>query len=181
MFCYQSTDFASIDPDHLFDISYDITGLHPYTIYHIYIACTVNSFYNTRNLGEFVGPFSARTAEEGNGTYTKLKIILKPLCVIVSLTAVACENSHPSFLLAITADLFWFVWIVHWYLCCRFTAYLLPWLCKDKFTHVYSYACIHLSEFNWLQGWMQKFRKRGPKKLWPNASNPTQTEWKIPI
>lgn len=75
MFCNQSTDFASRVPNHLFDINYDITGLHPYTIYHIYIACTINSFYNTYNLGEFIGPFSARTAEEGNGTYTKPKYL----------------------------------------------------------------------------------------------------------
>lgn len=74
MFCNQSTDFVSGDPNRLFDISCDITGLHPYTIYHIYIACTINS-YNTDTLGEFIGPFSARTAEEGNGTYTKPKYL----------------------------------------------------------------------------------------------------------
>jgi len=34
-------------------------------MYHIYIACSVNSAHNTGNLGEFIGPFSARTAEEG--------------------------------------------------------------------------------------------------------------------
>ena len=65
MFCNQSTDFWNRDENRLFNISYNITGLHPYTLYHIYIACSINSVYNNDNFGEFIGPFSARTAEEG--------------------------------------------------------------------------------------------------------------------
>ncbi len=64
MFCYQSTDFVNGDSDQLVDLSYDITGLHPYTMYHIYIACAINSAYEENTRGEFIA-LSARTVEEG--------------------------------------------------------------------------------------------------------------------
>lgn len=57
MFCGQSTD-------QVVNLSYDITGLHPYTMYHIYIACLIFPAYEEQTIGEFIG-LSARTAEEG--------------------------------------------------------------------------------------------------------------------
>lgn len=44
----------------------DISGLHPYTWYHIYISCSIKSIvFSNATRGEEVGPFSARTREEG--------------------------------------------------------------------------------------------------------------------
>ncbi len=63
-FCYQSTDFVNRDYNQQADLSYDITGLHPYTMYHIYIACAISSAYEENTRGEFIA-LSARTVEEG--------------------------------------------------------------------------------------------------------------------
>lgn len=45
----------------------DISGLHPYTWYHIYISCSIEEIkVSNATRGEEVGPLSARTREEGN-------------------------------------------------------------------------------------------------------------------
>ncbi|CAH3105062.1 unnamed protein product [Pocillopora meandrina] len=48
----------------------DISGLHPYTWYHIYISCSIVASNASR--GEEVGPFSARTREEAPSAPPKL-------------------------------------------------------------------------------------------------------------
>ena len=46
------------------DISHNFTSLRPYTLYHIYIACS-RSRDERDDRGQFIGPFSAMTMEEG--------------------------------------------------------------------------------------------------------------------
>ena len=47
------------------DLRYDSTDLLPYTLYHFYIACSASPLYGEFTLGEYIGPFSVRTPEEG--------------------------------------------------------------------------------------------------------------------
>ena len=151
IFCNQSTDFWTRDPNHLFDIRYDITGLHPYTLYHIYIACSINSVYNTYNLGEFIGPFSARTAEEG-----MVQSLNKPLS--------ACDG------LTFTAELFWYVWIVQHLQYSRMVV-------LNVHVHIFtSWNLIgHRCRSRKLRKWGPK--ELWPSE----SNQPSQTEWEIPI
>ena len=60
-FCHQ-TEGPLVESSHR-NISFDFTDLHPYTLYHIYIACSRTSQRDDRV--QFIGPFSAMTMEEG--------------------------------------------------------------------------------------------------------------------
>jgi len=65
MVCLQTTDFVSRDFDRLVNFRHDFTSLHPYTLHHIYIACSITSSLGSFTRGEYIGPFSARTLEDG--------------------------------------------------------------------------------------------------------------------
>jgi len=60
----QTTDFVSGDFDRLVNFRHDFTSLHPYTLHHIYIACSITSSLGSFTRGEYIGPFSARTLED---------------------------------------------------------------------------------------------------------------------
>lgn len=62
-FCHQTIG-PLVKTSH-YDISYDFTNLHPYTLYHIYIACSRSRRSERDDRGQFIGPFSAMTMEEG--------------------------------------------------------------------------------------------------------------------
>ncbi|PFX30228.1 uncharacterized protein LOC111323830 isoform X2 [Stylophora pistillata] len=50
----------------------NISGLHPYTWYHIYISCSIQTIVASKaTQGEEVGPFSARTGEKAPSSYPK--------------------------------------------------------------------------------------------------------------
>lgn len=63
-FHYPSSYFCHQTIGPLVKSSHDFTSLRPYTLYHIYIACS-KSRDDRDDRGQFIGPFSAMTMEEG--------------------------------------------------------------------------------------------------------------------